>query len=182
MKKFCIIFLVISTALLASCSKPNKKDLYDIKIGNKTINLKMSKTELSKIYGSHKNDSGTVYFFLDNKDRDNYFNATFYPNGKIKTLYSMSETTPVIKFLENIYLGMSKKELNDALAMKYEKNDTDLYLIKFTNKEIDKINCFNQHNKKDENKYVNLLKKKGTYLELFVDENVIGAVRVICNL
>lgn len=44
----------------------------------------MNKTELSKIYKSYENDSGVVYFFLNSKDRDNSFNATFYADGKIK--------------------------------------------------------------------------------------------------
>lgn len=118
----------------------------------------------------------------NSKDRDNSFNATFYADGKIKTLYNMSETDPIIKFFKNIHLGMSIEELNNSLSIKPKKNNYDLCLIKYSKDEVKKINYFNQNNKSDAKQYVGLRKKKGTYLELFIDEGVVAAVRVIQNL
>lgn len=140
--------LTILTIFLVSCSEPHKKGLFDIKIGNKTINLNMDKTELCKLYESHENDAGIVYFFLDNEDKDNNFNATFYSNGKIKTFYTMSQTSPVIRFFKDIHIGMSKDEFYNSLAMK---------------------------SKKDMNRYMNIKKIRGTYIEIFIDHGVVGA-------
>lgn len=182
MKKYRIFLFAILIVAFTACSKTQKKDYFDIIIGDKKINIQMNKTELSKIYKSYENDSGVVYFFLDSKDRDNSFNATFYPDGKIKTLYSMSETDPVIRFFKNIHLGMSREELSNAISMKPKKNNTDLCLIKFSKDEMKKINYFNQNNKSDAKQYVSLRKKKGTYLEIFIDEGVVAAVRVIRNM
>jgi len=142
----------------------------------------MDKTELCKLYESHENDAGIVYFFLDNEDKDNNFNATFYSNGKIKTFYTMSQTSPVIRFFKDIHIGMSKDELYNSLAMKSKKDHSDLYLVKFTNKEIEDISCFNQQNKKDMNRYMNIKKSRGTYIEIFIDHGVVGAARIIQNI
>lgn len=82
----------------------------------------------------------------------------------------MSETDPIIKFFKNIHLGMSREELNNSLSIKFNKNNYDLCLIKYSKDEVKKINYFNQKNKSDAKQYVGLRKKKGTYLELFIDE------------
>lgn len=182
MKKLLIILLTMLTIFLTSCSESHKKNLFDVKIGSQTINLSMNKTELCKLYENHENDAGIVYFFLDNKEKDNNFNATFYSDGTIKTFYNMSETTPVIRFFRDIHFGMSKNELYNSLEIKSKKEDADLYLIKFTEKKIEKVDCFKQQNKRDMNQYMRTRESKGTYLELFIDDNTVGSVRIIHNI